>query len=385
MATWVAVANHRVLKMGSSLGTYLLWCASAGTVLVAHPTSAQPQQHKSVFDVLPTVEPDDIEKTVNDLMRTGVAAYRKKNFEAAREAFAKAWDLRTHVDIASTLAEVEMRLGRYREAAGHWEYYLVHSAAEGDEARAQLAECRKHLSRVRLEVDPPEADLLIDGVANLTEHAPTGEIALWLDPGEHTFAARKGRDSVDFKASVLAGEEKTIRLSVPAPQLAAVAPAAVVAAPVPKPTPLQERDGASGVETRTVVVVSGAALTIVALGLGVYSELRAKAADNRRLELIDQARADLPPSVPTGTFCAPQPGVAGVPSQCPEISSKADEAFTFHNVRNGSFIASGALGVATVATYLLWPKAQRNAEQAGLVIAPLDVARSRGLQVRLSF
>jgi len=364
----------------------LLWCASAGTVLVAHAASAQAQQYKSPFDVLPTIESDDIEKTVNELMRTGVAAYRKRNFEAAREAFAKAWDLKPHVDIASTLAEVEMRLGRYREAAGHWEYYLKHAAADRDEANTQLAECRERLGRIRVALNPPDADLFVDGIGHLSEPAQAGENAVWLDPGEHTFSARKGGRSAEFKLSILAGQEKTIRLSLPAPvaEPAAATPTPVPVASLQSSLPLQERDGGSGVEARTVVVLGGAVLTSAALGLGVYAELQAQAADSRRLELIARARSQLPASVPSNQFCTPHPG-SQLPRECPEIADRSDEAVAFQNLRNGSFIASGALGVTTVATYLLWPGAERRARQAGLVIAPLDVARTRGVQMRVSF
>ena len=352
------------MRSRSTFRTCLLFCVSAVTSSALHAATAQAQERQSPFSVLPLLEDEDedVEKTVNELMRTGVTAYRKKNFEAAREAFAKAWQIRPHVDIASTLAEVEMRLGRYREAAEHWEYNLKHSAADRDEASAQLAECRKHLGRVHVEVNLPDAIVFVDGVLKVDDTQINRELAFWLDPGEHIFAARKGGQGVEVRVSVLAGEAQTIQLSVPTPSLVEATPTPVAVTPFSKPTPPQDRNSGGGPSSRTVVVASGAALTVAALGLGVYSHLRAESAEARRLELVAQAQAQLP--VPTRNFCSPRTDGGETPSQCPEIASKADEAFTFENVRNVSFIAGGALGVATVATYLLWPRARRQAEQA---------------------
>jgi hypothetical protein len=313
-------------------------------------------------------------------MRQGIAAYRKKNFEGARSAFANAWEIERHADIAAALAEVEMQLGRYREAAEHWEYNLAHGG-DVNEASAQLAECRKHIARVRIEVDPPSAEVLVDGVA-----VPRAayEKGIWLDPGDHRLVAREGsRSSPELKLYVSAAEERSSRLSVPPP--APVPPPAVQSVAPPSPPVQPASHDGGGLETRTVVVIGGAVLTAAAVGLGVYGELKAQAADTRRVQLLGEAQASLPDPVPGNQVCYQRPGGPDIPKQCSEISSKVDEAIEFQRLRNASFIAGGVLGVATVTTFLLWPKARKEAERTGISVAPLDVAGSRGVQLRLRF
>src|SRR4051812_13044301 len=110
-------------------GPFMLFLAVAG----AFPARATAQTLDSAE---PATPPDaDTKATVKELMHTGVAAYRKKDFEAARTAFAKAWKLKPHSDIAAALADVEMKLGRYRDAAGHWDYYLNYHPPDLDEAQ----------------------------------------------------------------------------------------------------------------------------------------------------------------------------------------------------------------------------------------------------------
>src|ERR1700742_4017684 len=94
---------------------------------------------------------------IKELMRTGIGEYRKNHLEAARTAFASAWELRHHTAIAASLADVEMKLGRFRDAAEHWQYYLASSPPDRAEAEAQLAECSKHVGRIDVTVEPAAA------------------------------------------------------------------------------------------------------------------------------------------------------------------------------------------------------------------------------------
>ncbi len=315
--------------------------------------------------------------TVKELMREGVAAYRKKDYERARSAFARALQLERHIEIAAFLAESEMKLGLYREAAEHWEYNLERGGEDREEAMARLAECKKHIAQVSVELEPVGADLFIDGVRSERRNK-----SLWLAPGTYALEARQGdRRSPEAKLTVAAGEERNLRLIVPAAISVAAPPAP------PKPTtasfaaPIPAHD--DGVQPRTIVVVSGAALTVAALGLGVYSELQARSADSRLQELINQARAERP--VGASNVCWRNPEMPEIPSQCTEIADKADDTILFQNLRTASFITAGALGVATVATFFLWP-AKSEAERARRpVIAPMIGSYRHGVQFRLRF
>src|SRR5450432_3751077 len=65
-----------------------------------------------------------------ELVRQGSAEYSKQHWEAARASFQKAWELKRHYAIAANLADVELKLGRYREAAEHLEYALANLPPE---------------------------------------------------------------------------------------------------------------------------------------------------------------------------------------------------------------------------------------------------------------
>jgi hypothetical protein len=315
--------------------------------------------------------------TVKELMREGVAAYRKKDYERARSAFARALQLERHIEIAAFLAESEMKLALYSEAAEHWEYNLERGGEDHEEAMARLAECKKHIAQVSVELEPVGADLFIDGVRSERRNK-----SLWFAPGTYALEARQGdRRSAETKLTVAAGEERKVQLIVPA----AISPAAPPAPPKPRTVSLVAPGPAhdEGLQPRTIVVLSGAALTVAAIGLGVYSELQARSADSRRKALINQASAERP--VGASNVCWRNPEMSEIPSQCSEIADKVDETILFQNLRTASFITAGALGVATVATFFLWP-AKSEAERARRpAIAPMIGSDRQGVQFRLRF
>src|SRR5262245_12166262 len=127
--------------------------------------------------------------SVRDLMRAGVAEYKKGNLQAARDAFLQAWSIKPHYAIAASLAEVEMALGQYRSTAEHLEYYLSNLPPElGDKrgaAESQLAEARKHLTALRVTADASDATIYVDGIAV----DPGRE--LLLEPGPHVLVAER--------------------------------------------------------------------------------------------------------------------------------------------------------------------------------------------------
>lgn len=365
--------SPRVLgQVRSWVEPFLLFVA----VTCAFPASAMAQ---TPDDAETASSPDaETKSTVKELMHTGIAAYRKKDFEAARAAFAKAWRLKPHSDIAAALADVEMKLGRYRDAAGHWDYYLNYHPPDLDEAQAQLAECRKYVASVRVDVRPPEADVVVDG---MRVSALAREGALWLEPGHHTLVARyDGRSSPEQKVEVAAGGDQTVRLEVAPP--APATPAAVLApAPPPPHAVLQNDKSAEGIQGRTIVLISGATLTAAATAVGIVSLVRASSAGTTRDSLAREIRAETPATIPDDSICAGESASA----KCSELAQKADEKVSAQNLAIGSFVAGGVFGVATIVTYVLWPTEQHHASARGLVVAPLAERGSHGLQVRMEF
>ena len=128
-------------------------------------------------------------RAASDLMRAGMNEYRKGNFVQARTSFLRVWELKRHPAVAASLGDVEMKLSLYRDAATHWSFYLANLPPGRDrsEADAALAECRRHVASIRVQVDQSGADVSLDGQA--LDKSPI-DVEVWLEPGPHTLSAQ---------------------------------------------------------------------------------------------------------------------------------------------------------------------------------------------------
>ena len=320
---------------------------------------------------------------IREFMRTGLAEYRKKDLEGARQAFTQAWETARRPDVAAALADVEMKLGRYRDAAEHWDYYLRSKPADQAEAEARLDECRAHVALVRVELDPPGAQLDVDRV-----RVPTGVRGgnIWLEPGTHTLVARhEGRSSWPEMVDVSARQMLDVRLMVAPP---AVAPLATTSAPaastVPQALPLPEtRDtNVSGDGPRMLVLVGGTTLTVAGAALGVWSLIQRSNADHERQQALDELYEQFPESVGKDNVCSPRPDL---PPTCAFISAKNHEAARQGNWAIAGFVTAGVIGAATALTYALWPSGEKQLRASALVVAPLGERGARGVQLRMAF
>jgi tetratricopeptide (TPR) repeat protein len=319
------------------------------------------------------------EKAIKELTRTGVAAYRKNNLEAAQKAFEEAWRLQPHSEIAALLADVEMKLGHYRRAQGLWEYYIKELPPDKAEAEAQLAECRRRLGSFRVYVDSPGAVVYLDGTE--VGQAPI-DADVWVDPGDHKLYAKlSDRASPEKMITVAAGETHTVTLTLARPpDPMAVASGLPAASPPPRE---QVKRDESGVQPRTIVLIAGSVLTAAAVGVGVVYTMKANAAwdDSEALRISASKNAE-PTRVANDSYCTPPDRAAA----CDELATKVNEWNTARNIATGSFIAAGALGLGTAASYFLWPNKSPSADRrARIRVAPVIGSSHRGLSAELSF
>ena len=134
----------------------------------------------------------DPNKARREWMNKGNAEYAQKHWEAARDYYLKSWDIKHHYTIAANLADVEMKLGHYSEAAGYLKYVLgnVPDGKRNDRkaAEEQLLECKNHLTVVRITTDVTDATVFVDG-RNVGQ-TPLQE-ELLLEPGKHAISVTK--------------------------------------------------------------------------------------------------------------------------------------------------------------------------------------------------
>jgi hypothetical protein len=124
--------------------------------------------------------------------RQGNSLYKEQRWAEARDAYDRAWQLKKAHDIAANLAYAEMKLGRFREAAEHLAFAVKSWPPTGktdkrEYAIDRLQLARKEVGALKIEVNLPRADVLIDG--QRVGQAPLdGEV--FVEAGTHTIEAK---------------------------------------------------------------------------------------------------------------------------------------------------------------------------------------------------
>jgi hypothetical protein len=310
-------------------------------------------------------------EAIKENMRIGIEEYRKQNWEEARRAFKKVWCRRQNVGTAASLAQVEMKLRQFGNAARHWVYVIQKATPEQSakraEAEEQLAECRKHLGQVDIRVgkedDPdPATTISIDG---RTAFGVKPRVPIWLEAGEHTFAARTSAGRSDERKVT----GKVLVFNLP------INPQPPPRADVPQSTgleqhPIAAQDHHDSSSARTPVLITGGVLTLVAVGVGVLFKVQAGNAE--------EAWAKIHSQLEPGSC-----GGSGEPALCADLRESVGAYDAAQNRATASFITAGVLGAATVATFFLWPAKEKSSPRVG--IGPFALPGGHGVQARVGF
>ncbi|KYG05563.1 hypothetical protein BE21_03660 [Sorangium cellulosum] len=172
---------------------------------------------------------------VSGNVRRGRRARDAGRWVEARAAYAAAFEAtdpassteRERAEIAGELGLCELALKQYRDAAEH----LARSLEQRDALPLQLqlrfeAGQRKaapHVGTLYLSVDPPDAEVLVDGKP---VSAPARTYRLFLEPGQHMVRARlAGHEEAFASFDAQAGKPTTISLQVPRAVTQAAVPA----------------------------------------------------------------------------------------------------------------------------------------------------------------
>jgi hypothetical protein len=139
----------------------------------------------------------------------------------------------------------------------------------------------------------------------------------------------------------------------------------------------QENGGVdrSSSSAKTIVLVSGAALTAVALGVGIGFAIDAGNSNDKEEELGAEVEQKLGPG-----------GCAGSSDPlCSELGDTVDRTDRSRTLRTVGFIGAGVFAAATVATYFLWQDDQPQASSAKrLQLYPM-LGQTKGLAVTGTF
>jgi PEGA domain len=321
--------------MDQSRARFILCFTFALALVPARVLAAEPTES--------TVEANALTAKAAALYDEGVVAYKTGQWAVARASFLAAWSLKQHWQIAGNLADCELTLGKYREAAAHASYYLRDAPADRKQrAQVLVDKAAAHIGTLVVRVDQPGAEVLVDGEAVGKSPLPD---PVFVDPGHHTVQARLDARFATGQADVLAAGRKDVALVLQEP---ATTPAPVRAGP------------------SLPVIVTGASVTGAGLVVGTILAVVAhgKASD---------ANTQLATLGPGST----SPCAASA-STCDTINGDRRARDALSDASMGTFIGAGAVALATLGYAIFTPKAK---PAAGIRALPAVGAGRGGLVV----
>jgi hypothetical protein len=279
-------------------------------------------------------------------------------------------------DAYGLLGQAEVSLGLYRDAAEHLTFAIQNTPA--GKARdavpvltQDLIEAKRHITALRVTVDQNDADIAIDG--KVVGRSPI-DVDVFVDPGKHTIKAThatlgSAESTVDAKMAQLATIDLQLALPPPpstvdtSPPPLKYTPADLdkpskTPAPVNSPPPVETNHG---METRTIVLIAGGAVTLVAAGTATYFGFKSRSARSDTEALVAQGHEQF------GMNACAQSGTANT-DLCNRIAMKNNERLDAARAANISFAVTGIAAVATGLTYLLWPRSKES--ETTLVMVP---------------
>ncbi|HEV8550615.1 MAG TPA: PEGA domain-containing protein [Polyangiaceae bacterium] len=312
----------------------------------------------------PSAASDVDNEQAEESFREGNRAFAAGDYHAAFAAYRAAWSLKQTFDIACNLGRTEVELSLSRDAAEHLDYCLrtfsVSSRGEVRDAnkrfRELFARVRHEVAALSVEVRPAGAEVTVDGASYGL--APLGR-DIFLDPGPHRVRARLSGFH-DDERSVTAEAAGSLSVSLALTPLPAPSPAAVAATPAERaaaPSAVAHPE-ANGIEPRTIVVLAGTGLSLVALGIGLGFTLDANSTHERAQAVSDEVRANQ-----GGCQAASTP-------DCQSLASLVDHTQKSRDVADIALGTGAALGAATLAAWLLIPDAASNPTSGSLRALP---------------
>ncbi len=346
----------------------------------------------SVFalGIAPNVAAQTTEDRADALFQQGKAAAEAKDWQHAHQLLVQAWQLKQSYDIASNLGQVAFLLGKHAEAAQHVSFALRHFPATGDAEQKQKAQslldmARREVSSFKIHVSREEAEVLIDGGRQgVASNLPP---ELFVEPGEHTVTARFGSERVQRDIDARAGQGYRIELVLGQPDTSAPAASPVRTAPGSFPAEpgrgslvadTSPSEPGPALEARSVALIAGGVLTLASgVALGIYAVKRSRAASD-----VDTYQARAQEDGPGTNPCAGD----SPSSDCRALADAASDWESTGRARNILLGTTVVLGVATAATFLLWPESKSGSEASALPsVAPVLDAEQQGVMLTGSF
>lgn len=288
-------------------------------------------------------------------------------------------------DAVGLLGQTELMLQKYRDAAEHITYAIRNTPpgkAEGalPLLKEDLATAKTHVATLRVTVDQPDAEISVD--RKVVGNSPI-DFELFAEPGQRTVEAVHmslgvAKSTIDVKA----GEERNVTLKL-GPVNGAAEPAPLKYKPedldkpsaisINPPPPVEDRHG---MEPKTIVLVVGGAVTLVAAGTATYFGLKARSAKSEAEDFASKVEDKY-----GNNGCVTADGAAS--DLCTGIADSRNDQRDAGRIANISFAITGVAAIATGLTYLLWPRSK--APTSGFIVVPHASPTNCGLNLQGDF
>ena len=259
----------------------------------------------------------------DELFEQSATAYDAGRFAEALAKLEQAWGLKRTHDIAGNLGVVELKLGKYPEAATHLAWALQHfPPTESDQARQgfqkEADKARAQSGTLRIHVSVAGADVSVNGrsvgTSPLTED-------VYIAPGSANVVARRdGYIMVEQAVAVPRGEARDVSLEL-----------------LPGGAQPEARNRVPG------IVLGGVAGATLAVGIGFLVDAGAKGSTSRDLNSSILSEHH---SCVTGS--------SNYDARCGELNDTSLSGRANHRVGVGLLVGAGVVA-AGAAAYFLWP------------------------------
>ena len=321
------------------LGSFRAASIATATILMCVSPAICHAEPRAAGDPASSTSSDENAR-LQALFRKGIDAFEAGNDQESLKALNEAWAIRPTYDIAAALAQTELALKRYRDAAEHLDYGLNHFVPGQSEKTLELmrtafAEVKQHVAALRVQVNQEGATIDLDDRA--LGSSPLKNLT-FVDPGRHTLRARHGDRMASRQLDVQAGQEYSVLLEL----------ADSNDLPTSGPPELHP----SGSDRSPVPVVIGA--TVAALGVAGLVTFGTMASSDA--ETMQQLREQ------NGAYGCGDGTAAGG-----DCAAQHDAAVSHDKHRNLAIASGivGAIGLASIPVYWFWPRAESSTGAKG--------------------
>jgi tetratricopeptide (TPR) repeat protein len=275
----------------------------------------------------------------DELFARGNEAFDKDQLDEAYALYQQAWALKRTYDISGNLGQVELKLGKFRDAAEHLDFTLRLFPPTGkSEPREAI---RRAFNAARVEVATLQLKVNVQGAAVSIDGKAIGlspfDVPVFVEPGKRVLVATlEAHLPTRIAIEVVKNERRDVALSLtPKAQ----------PPPPPRNVPL---------------LLTGFGVSLAAAGTGIGLMLASASKGSQANTKLDAILRNSIGECPCGS--------AGERKELKGLRADHD---IFFNAAVGMFIGAGALAVGT-AVYALTPSFQRPQTKAAQLVPVLS-------------